>query len=991
MKILTLRVGTLVRAFLVPLALAAPLMAAPSPRAIVNLDFDWRFLAQDTAGGEAAAFDDAAWRRVDVPHDWSIEGEYSSQNTPQNGWLPAGTGWYRRVIDVPAEWLDGVVGVRFEGVYMNSQVWLNGAPVGGRPYGFMTFSCDLTGKLQPGRNVLAVRVDNTPAPTARFYHGSGIYGHVDLLVLPRAHIVPDGGVFARTITADAQRAELAVSTEVRNTAATELRATIAHRLLDERGVAAVEWPAKALTIAAGQVATSEVTGAVNRPRLWSPESPTLYTLETTLRDGDRVLDVARTTIGLRTIRWEGATGFWLNGRNVKLHGVCEHLEMMPAGAGVPDALIERRLRQLQAMGVNAIRTAHNPFTPAFYDLCDRLGLLVMDEIFDGWHRKDANDYGGRFFDEWWKRDTVGWIRRDRNHPSIVIYSIGNETGRVDINNVTGLIHEHDTTRPTTGGMITEGVDVLGYNGPGEITATLTKMHAERPDRAIVLTEVPHTLQTRGFYRALSWWRDQGAPREEYPAYATEEVFTSGGNPRYLSSYDNATVRITARQSLRRTRDTAWIAGEFRWTGYECFGETQFMGAEFPKRSYNCGVIDLAGFPKDLFYLYQSQWTQAPMVHLLPHWTHAGLEGKTIPVVAYSNCDEVELFLNGRSLGRKAPSDLLDFVWNVPYAAGELKAVGYRQGREVATTRFRTAGQPAHLHLTTDNAALHADRRDVSLVTFAIEDDKGEMIPWAHDRVEFRTIGPVHPLGYENGDPMDCTAPRAAWRKAFYGLGRGYYQATAEDGPVEVTAAALLGNRTFQQSTTVAIDVARVALRGALASTQFEIFYTTDGSAPTPASPRYAAPFSVNRDTTVRALVRRDSREFLTLSDRFQPGKPPMWSDPRYETPKNADGPFKGPFDRELLGQWKSAGGVFELRADGTICRVDGRNVGQVGWWWYDYPEDKFEGGHGTGTGELRWFGSVAEPMHLTSLDAKAFIVTDRGTAVRFEKVTTPAP
>lgn len=959
---------------------------AAAIRETTSLDAGWRFYLGEVSGGEEPLLDDAAWRAVDVPHDWSVEAEYSPENVAENSWLPGGIAWYRRSFVVPPGWMGRNVLLRFDGVYMDSQVWLNGEQVGGRPYGFISFDCDLSGKLREGRNVIAVRVNNTPAPTARFYHGGGIYGHVRLLVLPAIHIVPNGGVFVKTISANESRAELSLVTEVENRTMRASPVAVVHQLRRSDGAIVAKWETPRVQVAPGQRTTVEVDGSVASPQLWSPDSPHLYELVSALREGEADVDEVRTRIGIRTTRWDAATGFWLNDRNLKIRGVCEHWEMMPVGAAVPDALLERRLRHLQSMGVNAIRTAHNPFPPVFYDLCDRLGLLVMDEIFDGWHKKGANDYGERFFTEWWRQDVADWVRRDRNHPSIIIYSIGNETGHADVHGITPEIRRHDPTRPTTGGMITEGVDVMGFNGPGEITKNLEAARATHPGLPIILTEVPHTVQTRGFYRTLSWWRDAGNEREEYRPYASTEFFTDGGHPRYNSSYDNATVRITARQSLVRTESTPWIAGEFRWTGYECFGEAHFMGREFPKRTYNAGVIDLAGLPKDHFYLYQSRWTETPMVHLLPHWTHPGREGQTVPVVAYSNCDEAELFLNGQSLGRQRRSVLLDFVWPVAYAAGEIKAIGYRAGLPVASAVHFTAGSPARIDLATDNATLAVDRGDVALVTFRIVDEAGRMVPWAHDELTFRTIGPVRTLGFENGDPMDGTASKAPVRKAFYGLGRGFFQANGEDGAVEVFAAGILGQREFADHARIAITTSRIALRGELPDTQLDIFYTVDGSAPSPESARYVAPFVVKTDTQIRVLVRRDGVDYLTFNDRFRPGEPRRWVDQRYGSGSVA-AKLAHATDPMLVGLWKAASDVFEFRNDGTLWRT-GNGVGEeVGRWSCLRTTDAFEEGGVVARGEIHWKNGKREPLRVMAERPTEFVTGTGAVPVRFERVT----
>ncbi len=525
------------------------------------------------------------------------------------------------------------------------------------------------------------------------------------------------------------------------------------------------------------------------------------------------------------------------------------------------------------MGCNAIRVAHNPQLPAFYDLCDRLGLLVMDEIFDGWHKKAPEDYGGRFFNAEWKRDVTDWVRRDRNHPSVIFWSIGNETGKTDEHGMTALIHSLDDTRPTTGGAVIYGVDVAGFNGgivPND--AVLETFHRENPNRPIVMTEEPHSFQTRGFYRTRNAvFKDM----DSLPHYAEPEVF-AGGHSAYRSSYDNVGRRLVARNCWKRTLSRPWVMGEFRWTGFDYLGEAAWSGTESLAREFNFGVLDLAGFPKDHFYFYQSVWTDKPMVHLLPHWSHPGLEGKTIPVVAYANAEEVELFQDGESLGRQPRSELFECVWQVPYRPGELKAVAYRAGNAVAQTFQRTAGAASKLQLTTDNARLKADRHDLALVTMAVCDNRGTLVPDAENRIGLRLLGPAQFLGCENGDPVDLTPHGQPWRKVFAGLARAFYAGKdGAEGNVEVMALGVLGSPYFSNLTTVTIALERVALRGELSTQPIEVHYTSDGSEPALTSARYTGPLGLQKTTTIRAAAFRDGKMLVDSSEVFTRGARPV--------------------------------------------------------------------------------------------------------------------
>jgi beta-galactosidase len=837
------------------------------------MDTGWRFHLGEVAGARSAAFEDAAWRMLDVPHDWSIEGDYSKTNPTGNkcGYLPSGIGWYRRTLEAPVMWQGKVVTLEFEGVYMNSEVWLNGQRVGGRPYGYISFTCDLTAHWKPGRNVLAVRVDNSLEPSARWYHGCGIYGHVRLIVTDPVH-VPYAGVFVTTAGVSAESATLHAAIEVQNSSAAAVDVEVQTEVIapDGRSVATRSSPA---ALAADALETVKQELRIARPVLWSVETPALYLLKTRVLRAGEVTDDVTTPFGIRSLRFDANEGFFLNGRAVKLKGVCEHQGGSPVGAAMPEALLERRLQQFKDMGCNSLRAAHNPQLPAFYDLCDRMGILVMDEIFDGWHKKATEDYGGRFFNEWWPRDVTDWVRRDRNHPCVIFWSIGNETGKTDDHQITELIHQLDTTRPTTGGAVIHGVDVAGFNG-GIVPSdkVLEDFHRENPTRPIVMTEEPHTFQTRGFYRTVN---EIFKPIDELSDYASPEVF-AGGHSAYRSSYDNCGRRLVARNCWRRTLDRPWVMGEYRWTGFDYLGEAAWSGNESLAREFNFGVFDLAGFPKDEFYFYQSIWTEKPMVHLLPHWTHPGLEGKTIPVVAYANADEVELFQDGQSLGRQPRSKLFECVWQVVYRPGELKAVAYRAGQVVAQTIQRTAGAPSTLEVLTDNARLKPDRNDLALVSLAVKDAQGTLVPDADHHIALVATGPVRWLGGENGDPVDITPQRETSRNVFHGLSRGFYAGRdGESGPIEVTALGVLGTPYFDHSATVTIACERVALRGALAKQAAELRYTTDGSAPTPDSTLYREPLVLGGTTTVNASLFQDGKALATASSVFKKGPRPI--------------------------------------------------------------------------------------------------------------------
>lgn len=866
---------------LAPLALAG--------RQVIPLDAAWRFHLGEVAGAHTETFPDGAWRTLDLPHDWAFEAPYAEDAAQgdRGGYKPGGIGWYRQVLDVPEAWIGRRVILEFDGVYMDSTVWLNGERVGGRAYGYLSFQCDLSARLRPGPNSIAVRVDNSREPSARWYHGCGIYAPVRVIVTDPLGVAPDG-VWISTPVITETRADIRVVTTL--SADPSADATVHTSVLDPDGREVA-----AHTTAAGAREVIQHLD-VPAPRRWDVDHPELYTVVTRVLKDGKGLDEVTTRFGIREIRWEAETGFWLNGRVLKLRGVADHLECGPVGAAVPESLLRWRLERLRAMGVNAIRTAHNPQVPRFYELCDEMGLIVMDEIFDGWSRKAPEDYGARFFDTHWEKDLRDWLRRDRNHPSIVIWSVGNETAGPVAADLVRVCHEMDPSRLVTSGHSgSEHMDVLGINGHSE-KQSFFRTHV--PDRPFVATEAPHTWQVRGYYRTKTWFRN-GYPNEQQdpfplPDLTPEEIFHYDWAPDsvrtspkqvFNSSYDNATVRITARKNWELMRDLPWYSGFFRWTGFDYLGEAGFVHGGWPFRAFMGGPLDLAGFEKDLFYFYQSQWTTAPMVHVLPHWTHPRMApGTRIPVWAYSNAEEVELFLNGRSLGRDRPGTAAEDMqceWMVPWEPGTIEAVAYRGGTEVARTRQTTAGRPDRLDVSSSTTQLAPGGDDVAIVTVAQLDAAGVLYPYGENRVAFRLEGPAHLISLENGNPVD-TDPN--WgvdhRRTFFGLLRAFVRGTRETGDISLLVGAIHGERRQLTSDRVSIDVHRIALRGRARGSQgIQIRYTTDGSAPTAASPRYTGPFQVPATATVRAIAIEDGNTVLALEETFSPSAGLHWPQP----------------------------------------------------------------------------------------------------------------
>jgi len=728
-----------------------------------SFDHDWLFDLGHW-GEPAKAYNDSSWRKLDLPHDWSIELPRSKENpTDRDGaFVTEGVGWYRKHFHAPREWSDQCVLIEFEGVYRDAEVWLNGHALGMHPYGYTTFAMDLTPYLElDAENVLAVRVNNTPHGHTRWYSGSGIYRHVWLLTAPRVHVAHWG----LTVTTPEVTTKAAV---------VEARTTVQNRTDADRAVV-VRW--RAIGPSGKTVATGESKGkakagattefrqrlAIRAPKLWSPDTPQLYRMETELFDGRTRLDGEVTTFGIRTIAFNAEQGFVLNGRSLKMRGGCVHHDCGPLGAVSIDRAEERKVELLKASGFNAVRCAHNPPAPAFLDACDRLGMLVMDEAFDGWRMQKAKNFHDyhRYFDKWWRDDLDSMLLRDRNHPSIVVWSIGNEVeerGLPEGADIAAMlaarVRELDPTRPVTAAIcdtwgnpnwsITDplfaNLDVCGYN---YLVDRYRTDHQRFPNRVILSTE-------------------------SYPA------------PQFAFDYWKAVEELP------------WVAGDFVWTALDYLGEAGLgydflegdqlpLFASWPFTNANCGDIDICGNKRPQSYYRDVFWKRAETLYLgvrapVPEgrkavasmwgwvdlqtsWNWPGCEGKTLAVEVYYDCDEIELFLNGRSIG-KAPANLAAkhrALFSVAFEPGELKAVASRAGKPVAEATLATTGAPRAVRLKADRPRIRADRNDLAYITVELCDRNGRPVPDAADSVRFAVEGPAEIVAVANADPK-TTAP-----------------------------------------------------------------------------------------------------------------------------------------------------------------------------------------------------------------------------------------
>ena len=785
---------------------------SPPPRIRDSFDFGWKFFQGDAPGAQQPDFSDSSWRSLDLPHDWSIEGPFGEKEPAggPGGYLPTGIGWYRKRFRLPESYQERKVVIEFDGVYENSEVWINGQYLAKRPFGYITFAYDLTPYANFGGrdNVIAVKVDNSRQPNSRWYSGSGIYRHTWLVATNKVHVAHWGTcVTAPRVSKEASVVQ--IKTRVRNEDQGVARCTLATSILDQDGKVIRSGEASQEVAANSEYEFIEQV-TVEKPNLWSVENPYLYKVRSTVRREGRVVDEYDTPLGIREAVFDTDKGFLLNGERVKLNGVCLHHDGGPVGAAVPERVWERRLELLKEMGCNSIRTSHNPPAPEFLDLCDRMGFLVMDEAFDEWRvpKGQIGPYGySLYFDEWSERDVTSFVHRDRNHPSVVLWSAGNEIvdqthprGVETLSRLIEIFHREDPSRLVTAGCdqifaepravpqeFLAQLDVVGYNYVDRWRDRAEKYYSidrhAYPRRKMIGTESGSMGGIRGDYRGLF-------------------IGGAGGGSRAMGR----SRAIDVEQLWKFVRTYDYVAGDYMWTGIDYLGESRWPG-----RSASSGVLDTCGFKKDGFYFYQSQWTEKPMLHLFPHWNWKGKEGQFIPVMCYTNCDTVELFLNGRSAGVKGyafprqgmelrygnfpararvPRTTADLhlAWDVPYEPGTLKAVGTKDGKVVATVEIGTTGEASAIGLAVDRDTIAADRRDVTHVTVQILDAEGRVVPVADNEVAFEIQGEGRIIGVDSGDPQSHEDFKGNRRKAFNGLCLAIVQSTGRPGHIRVNAA-----------------------------------------------------------------------------------------------------------------------------------------------------------------------------------------------------------
>ncbi|MEO9473991.1 MAG: beta-galactosidase GalB [Cyclobacteriaceae bacterium] len=776
---------------------------------------NWKFKKGEIGSEHTLDFDDADWRTLDLPHDWAIEGPFDQIHDTRTGGLPVhGTAWYRKQFTIDKNQEGNRVTVVFDGVMNNAEVFINGQKAGNRPYGYIGFEVDLTSHIKyGGENIIAVRVDPKEL-SSRFYPGAGIYRNV-YLNIKNPVAIAYSGTYITTPKITETEAEIVIKTTLENkenlAGEYELQTTIQNSKGDK-----VATSKNAVTLTSTTVELEDKL-SVQNPALWHVDSPNLYVAKSVLLKNGIPIDNYSTTFGIRSIKYSQEKGFELNGESIKFKGVCLHHDLGPLGAAVNYRATERQLEIMKSMGVNAIRTSHNPPSPEQLALCDKMGILVQVEAFDEWKKGKVENGYNKVWDEWHETDLRDMIKRDRNHPSVVMWSIGNEVreqGRKEggalARHLTEICHDEDPTRPVTAGFnqypgcvkngLADAIDLVGFNyKPTQYDNVLEK----NPNFIVYGAETSSAVSSRGVYHL---------PVENYDRHESLQV----------SSYDIISppwayppdFETYAQETMPHS------LGEFVWTGFDYLGEpTPYngrdnetngkWGGDWPSRSSYFGIVDLCGFPKDRYYYYQSRWTVEPIVHILPHWNWEDTPHKEIPVYCYTNCDEAELFLNGKSLGKKVmgvdkttiPSEFnwwrqpektwdspYRLNWNVAYAPGELKVIAYRNGEQVAEKKITTAQKASQIKLIPDRTEIDADGNDLSFITVRIEDENGNFCPLADNLVTFDVSGPATIAAVGNGNAATTEPFQANYRKAFNGLCMLIIKSKRnEPGQIEITA------------------------------------------------------------------------------------------------------------------------------------------------------------------------------------------------------------
>lgn len=769
-------------------------------RTIEVLENDWLFSLEDTSFFE--------WEEVRVPHDWAINKPFDKQidiqkiavledgdtipklRTGRTGALPhVGVGWYKRKLNISKADKSKKVFLQFDGAMSNCKIFLNNYYVGGWNYGYSSFELDITPYIiHDKENILTVRLENKPF-SSRWYPGAGLYREVRLVKTNNIYI-KNWGTYVQTPQISATNGEIQIETLIENTISTKEKVKVLHEIMF-RGEKVIEH----IFDYKFELGTTEVYNKLNVPNpvLWSIESPALYELKTSILKGDKVLDEYTTTFGFRTIEFTSDKGFFLNGEPLKFKGVCLHHDLGPLGAAFNVSSMKHRLNLMKEMGVNAIRTAHNPPDPKLLDLADQMGFLVIDEAFDEWKIPKVENGYNVLWDDWAEKDLVAMIHRDRNHPSIIMWSIGNEVreqkdkeGGSRAQFLTDICHREDSTRPTTAGFnhandaikngLADAIDIVGWNYKPQGYA---KFHKENPKWKTYGSETASTVSSRGEYF--------------FPAKEQKHKIRPSLHSNSFDM-DIPSWGQTPDREFYYQDQNEFIMGEFVWTGFDYLGEPTPYNEEWPTKSSYFGIMDLCGIPKDRFYLYQSKWSDKKVLHLLPHWNWE--TGQEVSVHCYTNYDKVELFLNGKSLGvreknNKTLYDTYRLRWNeIQFEKGELKAVALDENNNPITEIVKnTAGAPYQIEVNLDKSEIKADGSDLVFATISVLDKEGNLCPNADNLIQFEVEGSGIIKAVGNGDPTSLESFRGDTRKAFHGKCMGIIQSLESDGEIVINISA----------------------------------------------------------------------------------------------------------------------------------------------------------------------------------------------------------
>jgi beta-galactosidase len=800
-KIETLKTGnrTFLRstlALVLLVFLSAALLNAQEARKVQKINDAWRFCLGDIMAASEYEFDDSGWRILDLPHDWSIEQEFNIRYASATAFLPGGIGWYRKSIEIPESYKGKDISLMFDGIYNNSEVWINGHYLGKRPNGFVSFSYDITPYILYGeRNVIAVRVDRMKFADTRWYSGSGIYRSVWLITTSMIHVA-QWGTFVTTPNVSEKLAGVNVKTELINSSRNEQPVKIELSVMDQLSIV-VATVSENLILKDSLTTVNHVLSLKN-PKLWSTENPALYSLKTSIWIDGNPVDEIITPFGIRTLHFDSNTGFFLNGKNMKIKGVCLHHDGGCVGVAVPDKIWEIRLGKLKAAGCNAIRTSHNPVSAEFLDICDRMGFLVMEEAFDEWEfpkrkwvdgwNNTISTYEGyaQYFMDWAEKDLHDMVDRDKNHPSIIMWSIGNE---IDYGNDPYADPEspnYDFSRPDPARMLGITKTLKAVVKQVDNTRLVTMALADVKNSLNV--GLPDLLDVIGYNYTESRYPEDHATYPDRVIYGSE-------NPHNYSGW-------------LAVKNNDYMCSQFLWTGIDYLGES----AKFPNRSAYSGLLDLTNHEKTIYYWRQSMWSDKPMVSLAArkvrpgdsentdpmgkldwflsaiaeklYWNYS--QGDTVLVIAYSNSQEVELFLNNKSLGKKKSIEANScFWWLVPYAPGEVKALAYNKGMKPLESVLHTEFEPVRMVAKADAPVIKADKDDIAIIEVQLLDKNGNNTYMAKNKIEFTVEGEGRIIGTDNGDATCQDNLKLPWRNAFAGRCIAVVQSNGKKGKINV--------------------------------------------------------------------------------------------------------------------------------------------------------------------------------------------------------------